>query len=162
MKKIAFALSGLLFVAFTACDSATSKINNGSESSSVELSDVDGDGAPKFSFTEEAHDFGTIEEGTVAKHDFKFTNSGDAPLIITNAQGSCGCTVPQWPREPIAPGEEATIHVEFNSQGKPGNNQKEVTLTANTEPNTYVLKISATVTPAAKPEGEAATDAAKS
>ena len=147
MKRIAFALSGLLLVAFTACDSATSKINNGDESSSVELSDVDGEGTPQFSFVEESHDFGTIDEGTVAKHDFKFTNTGDAPLIITNAAGSCGCTVPEWPREPIAPGEEANIHVEFNSQGKPGNNQKEVTLTANTEPNTYVLKISAQVIP---------------
>lgn len=147
MKRIALALSGLLLVSMTSCNDASSKIasDSDSESTSVDVSSVDGEGSPKFSFSEEAFDFGTITEGDVAKHDFEFTNSGDAPLIITNAQGSCGCTVPEWPREPIAPGETGIIHVEFNSKGKPGNNQKEVTLSANTEPNTYVLKISAQV-----------------
>lgn len=149
MKRIALALSGLFLLSMTACNNASSKIekDNSEESSSVEVSSVDGEGTPKFSFEEESHDFGSIEEGTVAKHDFMFKNTGNAPLIITNAQGSCGCTVPDWPREPIAPGESGKIHVEFNSQGRQGNQQKQVTLSANTEPNTYVLKISAQVEP---------------
>lgn len=150
MRKIAFAFSGLLLMAFTACDNAASKVASGdAEGTKVEAADVETKGTPSFEFTEESFDFGTIEEGTVAKHDFVFKNTGDAPLIITNAAGSCGCTVPQWPREPIAPGEEGTIHVEFNSQGRAGNQQKQVTLSANTVPNSKVLKISAQVTPSA-------------
>ena len=157
MRKVAFALSGMLLMAFTACDNAASKISNDTESSSsVDVSSVDGEGSPQFSFTEETHDFGEIEEGTVAKHDFTFKNTGDAPLIITNAQGSCGCTVPEWPREPIAPGEEGKIHVEFNSEGRAGNQQKEVKLQANTEPNTFVLKITAQVKPKEQPAAEGA------
>lgn len=150
MKKVAFALSGLLLVAFTACNNnAASKVSD--DESTVSASTVENEGTPKFSFEEEKYDFGEIQEGTVAKHDFKFKNVGDAPLIITNAQGSCGCTVPEWPREPIAPGEEGMIHVEFNSQGRQGNQQKQVTLNANTEPNTVVLNISAQVKPADQP-----------
>ena len=154
MKKIAFAFSGLLLMAFTSCDNAASKIssNGEGENKKVEASAVEEEGKPVFSFSEESFDFGQIEEGTVAKHDFVFKNTGDAPLIITNAAGSCGCTVPEWPREPIAPGEEGTIHVEFNSQGRAGNQQKQVTINANTAPNTKVLKISAQVQPAAEAE----------
>lgn len=152
MRKIALAFSGLLLMAFTACDSAASKIDSNSDDKKVDVSTVEETGKPVFSFNEESHDFGEIEEGTVAKHDFVFKNTGDAPLIITNAAGSCGCTVPQWPREPIAPGEEGTIHVEFNSQGRTGNQQKQVTLNANTQPNTMVLKISAQVQAAAAAE----------
>lgn len=154
MKKIAFAFSGLLLMAFTSCDNAASKIssNGEAENKKVEASAVEEEGKPVFSFNEESFDFGQIEEGTVAKHDFVFRNTGDAPLIITNAAGSCGCTVPEWPREPIAPGEEGTIHVEFNSQGRTGNQQKQVTINANTAPNTKVLKISAMVQPAAESE----------
>lgn len=150
MRKIALAFSGLLLMAFTACDNAASKIDSNSDDKKVDVSAVEETGKPVFAFNEESYDFGEIEEGTVAKHDFVFKNTGDAPLIITNAAGSCGCTVPQWPREPIAPGEEGTIHVEFNSQGRTGNQQKQVTLNANTQPNTMVLKISAQVKPGAE------------
>lgn len=152
MRKIAFAFSGLLLVALTSCDNAASKIDSDKADKTVEAADVEAQGSPAFAFNEEAFDFGEIEEGTVAKHDFVFKNTGDAPLIITNAAGSCGCTVPQWPREPIAPGEEGTIHVEFNSQGRTGNQQKQVTLNANTAPNQKVLKITAQVKAAAEAE----------
>ena len=161
MKKIflsAIVLSGLLV---TSCDNAASKIKSGettnsSESSTAATSDapnatetnVNTNGAlPVFAFTEEAHNFGTIEEGVIAKYDFEFTNTGEAPLIITNASGSCGCTVPSWPREPIAPGETGKIHVEFNSNGRTGNQTKTVTLSSNTVPNKKVLRISAQVNP---------------
>lgn len=154
MRKIALAFSALSLVAFTACDNAASKIASEEDATSVDAADVEAEGTPKFSFNEETHDFGEIEEGTVAKHDFVFKNTGDAPLIITNAAGSCGCTVPEWPREPIAPGEEGTIHVEFNSQGRAGNQQKQVTLSANTVPNTMVLKISAQVKAAETTEAQ--------
>lgn len=162
MKKIllsAIVLSGLVAVS---CDNAASKIKSGetasnstesnasanAQSNNAMETQVNTNGAlPVFSFNEENHDFGTIEEGVIAKHDFEFTNTGDAPLIITNASGSCGCTVPSWPREPIAPGETGKIHVEFNSNGRTGNQTKTVTLSSNTVPNKKVLRISAQVNP---------------
>lgn len=142
------------------CDNAASKIKDDATQSQVSYSegeeggitagDVNQDGNPAFSFTETSHDFGTIDEGFVAEHVFTFTNTGDAPLIINNARGSCGCTVPEYPRTPIAPGAEGEIKVSFNSSGKPGNQRKTVTITANTVPNTTVLNISAQVTPKAE------------
>ncbi|GAA0891892.1 hypothetical protein GCM10009122_15710 [Fulvivirga kasyanovii] len=104
---------------------------------------------PAFAFEEDFHDFGTINEGDVVKHTFKFTNTGEAPLIIQNAQGSCGCTVPTWPKEPIPVGGTGEIVAEFNSKGKPNVQNKTVTITANTWPKQTRLRIKAEVTPAA-------------
>lgn len=101
---------------------------------------------PSIEFTEELHDFGTIKEGDVVEHMFKFKNTGDAPLIISSATASCGCTVPVWPKEPIAVGDEAEIQVRFNSKGKPGIQNKTVTVTANTYPKINRVRIKANVT----------------
>jgi hypothetical protein len=90
-------------------------------------------------------DFGTITEGDVVDHVFSFVNEGDAPLIISSATASCGCTVPVWPKAPIAPGEQAEIKVQFNSRSKPGVQNKTVTVTANTYPKVTRLKIKANV-----------------
>lgn len=90
-------------------------------------------------FDDTEFDFGTVEQGDVVKHVFTFTNTSDEMLILTNAKGSCGCTVPQWPNDPIAPGETASIAVEFNTKGKRGKQNKRVTITANTEiPQTFL------------------------
>lgn len=105
---------------------------------------------PVFAFSEESHDFGTINEGDVVEHIFEFTNSGDAPLIISSATGSCGCTVPEWPKEPIGVGEKGEIKVKFNSRKKPGVQNKTVTITSNTYPKQKRIKIKASVTPAPK------------
>ncbi len=91
------------------------------------------------------HDFGTIKEGEVVRHVFRLTNVGENPLIIRNARGSCGCTVPTWPKEPIPPGESAEIPVEFNSKGQVGQVQKTVFIDANTDPSPIKLTIRATV-----------------
>ncbi|AFC22910.1 DUF1573 domain-containing protein [Saprospira grandis] len=101
--------------------------------------------ATTMKFAEDAFDFGTIKQGEKVTHTFKFTNDGDKPLTITNAKGSCGCTVPQYPKEPIAPGESGEIEVEFNSAGKKGAQTKFVTLTANTNPAQTRLTIKADV-----------------
>ena len=85
--------------------------------------------------------FGEISQGEKVKRMFKFTNVGKSSLIISDAKGSCGCTVPLWPKEPIAPGEEAEIEVVFDSNGKSGHQKKTVTLVANTVPNTMLLVI---------------------
>ena len=100
-----------------------------------------------FKFEGSHHDFGTINEGDVVTHIFKFTNTGEVPLIIKDAKGSCGCTVPNPPKEPIAVGETGEIEVKFNSNGKPNVQNKTVTITANTNPATTRLTIKATVTP---------------
>jgi hypothetical protein len=111
---------------------------------SAKVPDVKPDGPlPTFKFSEESFDFGTITEGDVVDHVFSFVNEGDAPLIISSATASCGCTVPVWPKAPIAPGEQAEIKVQFNSRSKPGVQNKTVTVTANTYPKVTRLKIKA-------------------
>ncbi|MEM6830889.1 MAG: DUF1573 domain-containing protein [Bacteroidota bacterium] len=100
---------------------------------------------PAFAFEKEAHDFGTIKDGDVVEHIFSFTNTGEAPLIISDAKGSCGCTVPEWPKEPIPVGGKGELKVKFNSKNKPGIQNKTVTITANTWPETQRLNIQANV-----------------
>lgn len=77
------------------------------------------------------HSFGTITEGTVAKYAYHFKNTGKNPLLIYNAIASCGCTVPSFPKEPIPPGGEGNIVVEFNSHNRPGHQQKNVLIYSN-------------------------------
>jgi hypothetical protein len=96
-------------------------------------------------FAESSHNFGTIKQDTKNTHKFKFTNTGSQPLIIENATGSCGCTVPEYPKEPIAPGATGVITVEYSPGKQQGQNTKTVTITANTEPRTTQLTISANV-----------------
>ena len=103
------------------------------------VEEATGDAA--FKFDNEEWDFGKIDQGDVVEHSFTFTNTGTEPLIISNAKGSCGCTVPVWPREPIGVGKTGTINVKFNSKGKKNKQNKRVTLTANTTPNQTILRV---------------------
>jgi hypothetical protein len=106
---------------------------------------------PVLSFSADTtHDFGTIREGEVVEYSFPFKNTGKAPLLITGASASCGCTVPDYPREPMEPGKDGTIRVSFNSKGKPGHQEKTVTVSSNTARGNQFLKITAEVTPAAE------------
>ena len=98
---------------------------------------------PELSFEKKKHNFGEILQGESVSHLFSFTNSGEGDLIISQAKGSCGCTVPEWPRETISPGETGEIKVTFNSDGKSGRQNKTITLMTNAIPNTTVLTISA-------------------
>ena len=100
---------------------------------------------PNFNFEKVLHDFGQLVDGEKVSFSFKFTNSGNAPLIISNAKGSCGCTVPNWSRNPIAPGESGSIDVTFDSSGRSGKQNKAITLTANTNPSRKVLNITSEV-----------------
>ena len=99
-------------------------------------------------FAENSHDFGTIDEGDVVTHVFTFTNTGNNPLILDRCKGSCGCTVPQCPKEPIAPGATGEIEVKFNSKGKKNKQTKTVTINANTVPEQTRITISANAPPA--------------
>ena len=102
--------------------------------------------APKFNFETEVVDYGTIEHNANGDREFKFTNTGKEPLIISNAQGSCGCTTPQWPKEPIMPGASAVIKVHYATD-RVGAFDKTVTLTSNADTPTKVLKIKGVVKP---------------
>jgi hypothetical protein len=84
----------------------------------------------KIEFNKETHDYGTIKNGADGACVFEFKNTGDSPLIISNAKGSCGCTVPEWPKEPIAPGASASIKVKYDTK-RPGAINKSVTITSN-------------------------------
>lgn len=85
-------------------------------------------------FEETEFDFGTVTEGEKVSHTFKFTNTGENDLIVTNARGSCGCTVPSKPERPIAPGATGEITVQFDSKNKVGDRRQKVTIDANTQP----------------------------
>lgn len=108
--------------------------------------------AGKFKFVEEIHDFGEVEEGPLAEVDFEFKNVGKEPIIINEAHGSCGCTVPKWPQEPILPGKKGVIHVAYTSKGRPGPINKSVTINSNAQQSPMVLQIRGNVKPAPKAE----------
>ena len=150
MKNIIIPIFAIF--AFISCQVVAKKVENEKLSTdlvqtpktSVENS-TSVSGTPQFTFVEEEHDFGLLVDGEKVSYSFVFTNTGDAPLIISNAIGSCGCTVPNWPKNPIAPGETGNIDVSFNSSGRKGIQNKAVTLTANTNPNRKVIKIKAEI-----------------
>jgi hypothetical protein len=102
--------------------------------------------ATSVSFAKYEHDYGTVVQESANKTSFVFTNTGKEPLIISSATGSCGCTVPNYPKDPIMPGKTGKIDVEFKpSKGQTGVQEKTVTVTANTEPAQTILKIKANV-----------------
>lgn len=107
--------------------------------------------AAAIEFSAETHDYGTVKYAGNGTYEFKFTNTGTAPLIISDAKGSCGCTVPVWPKEPVAPGASAVITVKYDTK-RPGPFEKSVTVTSNAaNAPTKVLHIKGTVSP--QPEG---------
>ncbi|MGA0558870.1 DUF1573 domain-containing protein [Larkinella sp. VNQ87] len=137
MKTVVISL--LLLIGLVAC-------NQTKKDSTNELSDK----MPKIVFADTGvYDFGDITEGDTVSRQFKFKNEGEFPLIINNIQASCGCTTPEWPKKPIAPGEEGTIKVLFNSQGKRGVQNKTVTVYANTDPAYTELAFRVMVNPRA-------------
>lgn len=90
-------------------------------------------------FVDTLYDFGTINEGEIISRSFEFTNSGNSPLIISNANASCGCTVAEFPREPLAPGKKSAIKVQFTSAGKFGHQEKNITLVTNSSKGNHML-----------------------
>ncbi len=153
MKTKTLVLTTVIVIACTiiSCTKEVKEKNTSNELTGKEVAIIEkNESFPIMSFSETEFDFGTITEGTTVEHKFSFTNTGNAPLVIVNAKGSCGCTVPQWPKDPIAPGATADLLVKFNSNGKPNMQTKKVTITANTKKEKEILKIKAMVTPKAK------------
>jgi hypothetical protein len=100
--------------------------------------------APDITFESEVHDYGTLDYGSDGNYAFKFTNTGNNPLVITDAKGSCGCTVPKWPKEPVLKGQSSSINVSYDTK-RPGPFTKTVTVTSNAKSATKVLTIKGVV-----------------
>lgn len=147
MKKSIW-IAGIVLLAAVGCNNATSEEeekvstdlvkNPNSASENNELGEED---LAKIEFEEKVINFGEISQGEKVKKRFRFKNTGNSNLIISNATGSCGCTVPLWPKQPIRPGQEGEIEVVFNSNGKQGRVHNTVTLIANTQPNKTVVAL---------------------
>jgi len=146
MKRAILGLSLLSMLAFISCkENASSKVKMDNVAVAAER-DESAKQVPVMEFEKSEHDFGTIEPGTPQETIFTFTNTGNAPLVITKATSSCGCTVPNPPKEPIAPGEKGELLVKFNGTGQ---NQvtKTITVVANTAKGSELLRIKAFVNP---------------
>ena len=147
-NKILFA--SLLFLSVTlSCNDAAQKVENDNNKLSTDLvknnQSLKNDNKeiiqPIVEILEPEYDFGMIPQGSKATNEYKIKNIGNSDLLITSAKGSCGCTVPEWPREPIKPGNSASIKVTFDSKGKTGKQNKRVTLMTNAIPNVKILTI---------------------
>lgn len=146
MKRAILGLSLLSMMAFMSCkENASSKVKTDNVAVAAER-DQSAKQIPVMEFEKSEHDFGIIEQGTPQETIFTFTNTGNAPLVITNATSSCGCTVPNPPKEAIAPGEKGELVVKFNGSGQ---NQvtKTITVVANTTKGSALLRIKAFVNP---------------
>lgn len=153
-KSLLSLLPMALFVVLAACNQKTES-SDGEAKISPEVvnnpatantnAPADANATPVFAFETDNHEFGVIEQGEKVSYAFKFQNTGNAPLVISSASASCGCTVPEYTKTPVAPGEEGFINVTFDSAGKSGMTSKTVTIIANTIPNTKVLTISADI-----------------
>jgi hypothetical protein len=147
MKKIILGLSAMCLIAFTSCkEDATKKIDETNIAAAAER-DAVASKFPVIEFDKKEHDFGEIEAKKKVETTFKYKNTGEAPLVITDIKTSCGCTVPQnWSREPLLPGESGEFTVVFNGSGA-NKITKTITVTANTEKGSEVVKITAFVKP---------------
>ena len=136
MKTKTLILTAILFSGIYSKAQEKKVLNNLGNESEIQAS---------FKFETEEYSFGSIEQGESITHDFKFLNTGSEPLIISKAEGSCGCTVPIFPKEPILKNQSAVIKVTFNSTGKFGIQDKTVTITSNAKQSPMIIHIKGTV-----------------
>jgi hypothetical protein len=135
MKKVILSL-GFLFCSFLAVNAQDATV----------ATPVANPNASDIIFETEVIDYGTIEHNANGEREFKFTNKGKEPLIITNCQGSCGCTVPTWPKEPIKPGASSSIKVKYATD-RVGAFEKTVTVSSNSKTPSKVIRIKGVVKP---------------
>ncbi len=118
---------------------------NSKESKEQENQEIQGK-LPVIALSDSAeYNFGSVNEGDIVERRFSFRNEGSLPLVISNVTASCGCTTPEWPRDPISPNEEGSILVKFNTKGKPGPQVKTISVYANTHPSVLELKLTGQV-----------------
>lgn len=144
MKAIYILAASILFFT-TSCKEQNTEISTNDVTNSKTADGNTNTDLPEVEFEEETHDFGRITQGEKVTYPFKFKNTGGANLIISSANGSCGCTIPDYPKKPILPGEEGVVNVVFASEGKSGMVEKSVTLVTNCEPSTKIIYIKANI-----------------
>lgn len=138
-------------VLFASCNAGNNKANEAAADIPMEqvgkqpvgqsiIPGADSSGAV-LELAEDAYDFGVVKEGEQVAHEFTFTNTGTSPLIISNVQASCGCTTPEYSKNPIAPGDEGMVKVIFNSAGQVGKQHKVVTVTSNAASRNTLLHL---------------------
>jgi hypothetical protein len=146
MKKSALLLSVIFLAVFSSCEENASKKVKAENVEVAADRDAKAGSYPVMTFDKTEHDFGEIEARAAQETIFKFTNTGTEPLVVANATSSCGCTVPTWSKDPIAPGETGEMVVKFNGSGQ-NQVQKTITVTANTEKGKETIRIKAFVKP---------------
>ena len=140
MKKSILILAVFSAFIFTSCkDDASKKVKEENVAAAADRDKNTGK-FPVMQFEETVYDFGTIDQGTNVEHRFTFTNTGDAPLVIVDAKSSCGCTVPEKPKDPIAPGKNGQIKVKYDTN-RVGPIRKTVTVYSNATEPIKALKI---------------------
>lgn len=144
MKKVITLLGLSLVVAFTSCKNggnAVARIKTDNlEKAKVRDAKI-AEGAPSIEFDKTVYDFGKVTEGDVVETSFMLKNTGKVDLVVSDAQTSCGCTVPVWPKEAIKPGDSAEVKVKFDTRGKPNQQSKQVTLYTNTAKGREVVTL---------------------
>lgn len=156
-KRINLIAVVALLALTTACKKEnTTENNSGADTIAVQQPEANSNGVPLvdaatdskypiISFDHEVHDFGTIQQGDKPSYVFEFKNTGETNLVITSAKGSCGCTVPEYPKTPIKAGESGNIKVSFDSTGKIGETTKTVSIMCNNREGTKILTIKANI-----------------
>ena len=147
MKYLPISFTLLTLLLF-ACGGGSNKPSNEVRSSldSTSESSSPTSSTTQITWLEESYDFGKVKEGKQVTYSYRFVNSGDKPLLISDASAQCGCTVPEWPKELIAVGDTSEIIVNFDSQNRTGVQNKEISITANTDPNLSTLRLRGEVT----------------
>ena len=140
MKKII--LSAAIVLSVSAITMAQTDKAASAPASTATAVKTDG---PMMKFEKEEYNFGAIKQGDKVEYAFEFVNTGKEPLIIAEAHGSCGCTVPEWPKQPLKKGEKGLIKITFNSAGKQGMQDKTVTITSNAANSPTVLHVKGNV-----------------
>lgn len=148
MKRIFIVLLVAVLAACGEQHKDSEKISTAIVNNPLTASGVDEQAAgvkPTMDFADTTHNFGQMHEGESATYEFRFKNNGKTPLVISTAAGSCGCTVADYPKDPVPPGQSGVMKVTFNSTGKQGHQEKSVTIQANTVKNIHMLYIQAEV-----------------
>ena len=139
MKRIVLSL--LVVFVLISCETNNNNISTDLVNNPVSADGINkGANVPVIQFEKTEHDFGKILQGEQVSYTFKFKNVGDAPLIITNIEKTCGCTSPDYSNEPIKPGEEGKITITYDSKGHKGFQNKRLVVKANTNPSETILR----------------------
>jgi hypothetical protein len=140
MKAVKYILTPVLFLLTVSFNGKAQDAAQSQPAQATEQAKPANPNAPEITFENELHDYGTIKQGADGGCEFKFKNTGKEPLIISNAKGSCGCTVPTYPKEPIMKGQTGIIKVHYDTK-RVGAFTKTVTITSNAKTDTKVLTI---------------------